>query len=214
MAEIIANEGGGKKGHGKQRAKKHSTHIDMTPMVDLMSLLITFFMLTTAFSKPKVMEIVLPEKIKDSTMIDSTKLPKERTLNIVLSGEDGIYWYIGKPEAEDEVHEWTKTDFSKDGIRKVILEKNIALYERVDSATQRVIKGEDKISTDSLQVILKQLRTADKLGPIILIKADSTTKYRSIVDIIDEMAICNVARYSIIDINEYEVRKVQTLQDK
>ncbi len=61
MAEIIANEGGGKK-KGKRRAKHHSTHIDMTPMVDLACLLLTFFMLTTAFSKPKVMEIVLPDK--------------------------------------------------------------------------------------------------------------------------------------------------------
>ena len=61
MAEIIANEGGGKK-KGKKRAKKFSTAIDMTPMVDVMCLLLTFFMLTTAFSKPKIMEIGLPEK--------------------------------------------------------------------------------------------------------------------------------------------------------
>jgi len=53
MAEIIANEGGGKKGHGKKRAKKNSTHIDMTPMVDLMSLLITFFMLRILFFRIK-----------------------------------------------------------------------------------------------------------------------------------------------------------------
>jgi hypothetical protein len=60
MAEIIQEEKGKKKG-----GKKHPPHIDMTPMVDLMCLLITFFMLTTAFSKAKVMEIVLPEKLKD-----------------------------------------------------------------------------------------------------------------------------------------------------
>ena len=65
MAEIIANEGGHGKKKGKARAKKHGTHIDMTPMVDLACLLLTFFMLTTAFSKPKVMEIVLPEKTNE-----------------------------------------------------------------------------------------------------------------------------------------------------
>ena len=63
MAEIIQEEKAG----GKKKAKKHAPHIDMTPMVDLMCLLITFFMLTTAFSKAKVMEINLPEKIKDPT---------------------------------------------------------------------------------------------------------------------------------------------------
>ena len=62
MAELIVEEKG-KKG-GKRRAKKHSTRIDMTPMVDLMCLLITFFMLTTAFNKPKVMVITMPEKDK------------------------------------------------------------------------------------------------------------------------------------------------------
>ena len=60
MAEIIQAEG--KKKGGKRKAKKFSTHIDMTPMVDLMCLLITFFMLTTAFAKPKAMEITMPEK--------------------------------------------------------------------------------------------------------------------------------------------------------
>lgn len=47
---------------GKKETKKGDARVDMTPMVDLMSLLITFFMLTAAFSKPKVMEIILPEK--------------------------------------------------------------------------------------------------------------------------------------------------------
>jgi len=51
-------------------------------MVDLMCLLLTFFMLTTAFSKPKVMEIILPEK-KDTKGID---IPKWRTVNIILDG--------------------------------------------------------------------------------------------------------------------------------
>lgn len=64
MAEIIQEEKG--KSGGKKRPKKHLPHIDMTPMVDLMMLLITFFMLTTAFTKSKVMEIVLPEKIRGS----------------------------------------------------------------------------------------------------------------------------------------------------
>ena len=60
MAHIVQEE---KKG-SKKRPKKGEAFVDMTPMVDLMSLLITFFMLTAAFSKPKVMEIILPEKIR------------------------------------------------------------------------------------------------------------------------------------------------------
>jgi biopolymer transport protein ExbD len=210
MAEIIANEGGGGKAHGKKRAKKHSTHIDMTPMVDLMSLLITFFMLTTAFSKPKIMEIVLPEK---DVVQDTSKGPEieaKRTLNLILSGDNKVYYYIGKPPMNDKdvtafASQFQKTDYGKDGIRKVVLKMNMLLYEKVDSATQNVITGKSKISQDSLLSLIKLYKKQDKKGPIVMIKADKETKYRNIVDVIDEMAICNVARYAIVDMNEYEL---------
>ncbi len=214
MAEIIANEGGGKKGHGKKRAKKHSTHIDMTPMVDLMSLLITFFMLTTAFSKPKIMEIVLP----DNSEVDTSKGPEieaKRTLNLILSGDDKVYYYVGKPPQNDKDVEATrvnlmKTDYSKDGIRKIVLKMNMLLYEKVDSATQEVITGKTKISQDSLLSLVKIYKKKDKRGPIVMIKSDKKAKYRNIVDVIDEMAICNVARYAIVDINEFELKLLET----
>jgi biopolymer transport protein ExbD len=61
MAQLNTDSGGGshKKG-GKVKAKKHSTTVDMTPMVDLAFLLLTFFVLTSTFSKPKTMEITFP----------------------------------------------------------------------------------------------------------------------------------------------------------
>ena len=211
MAEIIANEGGGKKGHGKLRAKKQSTHIDMTPMVDLMSLLITFFMLTLAFSKPKVMEIVLPEKEQEKKKDDDKgpEILSERTLNLLLTGDDKVYYYIGKPpmnqkDIDANPGRMIKTDYSKDGIRKVVLKMNLPLYEKVDSATQDVITGKSKISQDSLLALIKKYKKQDKVGPIVMIKSDKKAKYKNIVDVIDEMAICNVARYAIVDLNEYE----------
>jgi len=216
MAEIQENSGGGKKGHGKQRAKKHSTHIDMTPMVDLMSLLITFFMLTTAFSKPKVMEIVLPEKAPEE--VNKDKGPQAldtRILNLLLGGNDSIYYYIGKPPMNDEdvkkiSPNLMKSDYSKEGIRRVVLKMNMPLYERVDSATQKVVTGDLKISTDSLQSLVKEYKKYDNVGPIVMIKANEKAKYKNIVDVIDEMAICSVARYAFVDINIYEVKLLQT----
>ena len=66
MAEV--NTGGGGAGkHEKKRAKKSSTRIDMTPMVDLAFLLLTFFVLTSTFAKPKTMEINFPAKPEDDT---------------------------------------------------------------------------------------------------------------------------------------------------
>ncbi len=216
MAEIIANEGGGGKKHGKKRAKKHSTHIDMTPMVDLMSLLITFFMLTTAFSKPKIMEIVLPEKDQTEDTSKGPEIEAKRTLNILMTGNDQVFYYIGRPPMNDEEvvktqTKFKKTDYGKDGIRKIVLEMNMGLYEKVDSATQEVITGKTKISQDSLQAIIKNFKKKDKKGPIVMIKADKLAKYKNIVDVIDEMAICNVARYAIVDMNEYETKLLEAV---
>jgi biopolymer transport protein ExbD len=203
MAEIIQEEKGSK--GGKKRPKKHSTNIDMTPMVDLMCLLITFFMLTTAFSKPKVMEIVLPEKVKDTTKVKSPQVPAARTFNIILGKKDVIYWYIGIADPnKPPLPVIQKTDFSKDGIRKVLLEKNKDLFKKIYDLKEKVKKGELAISNDSLNNSIKKLKSADDVGPIVLIKADEDCKYKDFVDIIDEMAIANIARYAVVDLNTVE----------
>src|SRR3954464_13793637 len=97
MAEVQQQDSSGGGKHKKVRAKKNSTHIDMTPMVDLAFLLLTFFMLTTTFGKPKTMEITMP--IKDPTI---EPMPINNALTILLTDKDKIYWYFGefKPETQ------------------------------------------------------------------------------------------------------------------
>jgi len=204
MAEIIQEEKGAK--GGKKRPKKHSTNIDMTPMVDLMCLLITFFMLTTAFSKPKVMEIVLPEKNqKDSTKVKSPQVPAARTLNIILGKKAVVYWYIGIADPnKPPLPVLNKTDFSKDGIRKALLDKNKDLFKKIYELKEKFKKGELAITQDSLNNSIKKLKSADDVGPIVLIKATEDCKYKDFVDIIDEMAIANIARYAVVDMNSVE----------
>ncbi len=103
MAEI-SNQGGGKK-DGKVRSKKTSTRIDMTPMVDLAFLLLTFFVMTTTLNKPQTMEITMPEKPKNE---DKPPVVNEkRVLTLVLGQDDKIYWYLGITDPKVEV-----TDFS------------------------------------------------------------------------------------------------------
>jgi biopolymer transport protein ExbD len=205
MAEIIQED---KHKGGKKKPKKHSTHIDMTPMVDLMCLLITFFMLTTAFSKPKVMEIVLPEKIKKDEKVEPPKIADSRTLNIVLGPNDKVYWYPGKADAAAPVP-LQETNFSATGIRQVLLDRNRALFNKIEQFQQDVITGKLNIKQDSLKSAIRLLKKNDDTGPIVLIKFYSKAKYKNFVDIIDEMSIVGIARYIVTDINWIENNMVE-----
>ncbi len=205
MAEIIQAEG--KQKGGKKKAKKFSTHIDMTPMVDLMCLLITFFMLTTAFSKPKAMDITMPEK-KDDPNIKQPEISANRTLNVLISGNNQIYYYFGvaDPKKPSEIPQLIKTDYSKDGIRKVLLQRNKIVFKAVSALREKVLKGELVMADSTLTRQIKDLKKSDKNAPIVLIKADEKAKYKNLVDIIDEMAITTIANYAVVDITPTELQ--------
>ena len=203
MADIQVEE---KSKGGKKKPKKGDARVDMTPMVDLMSLLITFFMLTAAFSKPKVMEIVLPEKIKKNEKVEPPKIAESRTLNIILGPDDKVFWYPGK--ADPDVTVLQETDFSDQGIRQVLLDRNRALFRKIADFEDQVIRGEIEIKQDSLRNAISQLKKDDDTGPIVLIKAYKTARYKNFVDIIDEMSIVGIARYTFTDIDWIEDKLV------
>ncbi len=105
MAEAtIASAGSPKRG-----AHRISTRIDMTPMVDLAFLLITFFMLTTTFSRPGVMQLNMPDKG------GTQPVPESRTTVIMLDKHDRIFYYTGVKDPQ-----LVQTNFSAEGIRRVI----------------------------------------------------------------------------------------------
>lgn len=206
MAEIAEVEQ--KQKSGKKKFKKVPAHVDMTPMVDLMCILITFFMLTTAFTKPKIMEIILPEKIKKNENVDPPKIAKSRTLNIILGPENKVFWYPGIADDPKNPPPLQETDFSANGIRKVLLERNRALFKKVSAYNDDVISGKIEIPRDSVQSAIRQLKRDDDTGPIVLIKAYEKAKYKNFVDIIDEMSICDIARYTFVDISWLEIEMV------
>jgi len=118
MAEL--NTGGGGGGHkgGKVRSKKSSTRVDLTAMVDLAFLLITFFMLTTTLLKPKAMDLVMPDK--DDHTHDQLPVPATRTMTILLGANDKVEWFIGLPGDQPP----TTDNFGKDGLRKALVENS------------------------------------------------------------------------------------------
>ena len=120
MAQMDQSDSGGKHKGGK-RSKKISTRVDMTPMVDLAFLLVTFFMLTTTFNKPTVMDIKMPAKVKDEK--DLTDVKESLTMSVILGGGDTIWYYMGmKPELN-------LSTYAADGIRQVILDKKLSVEQ-------------------------------------------------------------------------------------
>ncbi|MCX6302828.1 MAG: biopolymer transporter ExbD [Bacteroidia bacterium] len=207
MAEIIQEEKG--KG-GKKRAKKVVPHIDMTPMVDLMCLLITFFMLANSLNKAKIMEIVLPDRLNDPNQ-EAPRISASRTQNIILGPENKIYTYPGtvKPEDFNNLPPLRETDFSATGIRQILLGWNKTLFKKIADFNQQVISGKIEISQDSVRGAISHLKKVDDTGPIVLIKAYKEANYGNFVDILDEMNICGIAVFMFVDITWYEEKMVE-----
>jgi biopolymer transport protein ExbD len=92
MAEL--NTGGGGEKGGKVRSKKQSTRVDLTAMVDLAFLLITFFMLTTSLSKPLAMDIAKPDK-DEKNKDNKLELRASQSMTILLGKNNKVAWYMG-----------------------------------------------------------------------------------------------------------------------
>ena len=181
MAEMQVADSGGKKKGGKVRAKKMSTRVDLTPMVDLGFLLITFFMLTTTLAKPQIMALVMPEK----DVPDPPPPVKEsKVMTLMLGSNDKVYWYEGVTDAKLD-----STDYAAEGLRKVILNKmdkvkaQWGLEDYEDFKTKEPRKG--SFTT-------------------VIIKPTKDSRYKNLVDALDEMKICNVRYYVILDMSKQE----------
>lgn len=118
MAEVQVQEKGGK--GGKVRSKKQSTRVDMTPMVDLGFLLITFFMFTTTFSKPNVMDLGLPAKPKpDAPKPPPTEIDLSNSISLIL-GKDNKVFYHQQDQTGLNDQTLMETSFDREGLRKVV----------------------------------------------------------------------------------------------
>ena len=150
MAELNTGDSG-KKG-GKVRSKKSNAKVDLTAMVDLAFLLITFFMLTTSLSKPQSMDLGLPDKEKDPLKKEEDiKVDQRRTMTIIMGDNDKIKWFHGLLEAPEPNGKPTDAVYGRNGLRKEIL-------NRVVSVPQ-VTGDKDK----GLIVIIKPSKTPKRL---------------------------------------------------
>lgn len=205
MAEIAEGGGGGHKG-GKKRAKKQSTRIDMTPMVDLAFLLLTFFVLTATFSKPKSMELTFP--VPPDNPIDQK--PIKNGITFLLSKDDRIFYYEGefKPTDSDKGPKTSLTElnFSQESLRKYLLEKNKGMQDQIRDLIVKHDKGQLPDTTFKRMV---RERKADKESYTYLIKTDDQATYKNVIDIIDELNYNVVGKYVMVDILKPELDLVK-----
>lgn len=203
MAEVNTDDGGGSGKHGKKRAKKSSTRIDMTPMVDLAFLLLTFFVLTSTFSKPKAMEISFPAPVDD----ESKNQKVNNALTFIMSKDNSIFYYAGEfypPNNKDGKPPTVlvKTDFSKDGLHKLLLDTHKPTIDAIHALENQYKKKE---IADTTLKRLSNLEKGKKEALTVLIKADDKATYKNVIDLIDELNVCLVGKYAVVDIMPTEL---------
>ena len=194
MAEVQQKDNGG----GKGKQKKMTIRVDFTPMVDMNMLLITFFMLCTSLSKPQTMEISMPSNDKSITEEDQTKVKASRAITLILGGDDRVFYYTGEPNYEDYTS-LKETTYEADGLRAMLMGRNAEIVAKIKAL--KAEKLEKKFSDEEYNkraIKIKDVNTA----PVVMIKATDDATYENLVDALDEMQICSISKYAIVDITE------------
>ena len=195
MAEVQAKDNGGKE-KGKQ--KKMTIRVDFTPMVDMNMLLITFFMLCTSLSKPQTMEISMPSNDK-VTEEEQNKVQASRAITVILGGDNQLFYYTGEPNYED-YNSLKETSYEADGLRELLLNRNREVVTEMNQLKKD--KAEHKLTEEQYDEKVKELRKNEKTSPIVMIKASDDASYKNLIDVLDEMQICNISKYAIVDMTE------------
>ena len=199
-----------KKKESKQ--KKMNTRVDFTPMVDMMMLLITFFMLCTTLSKPQAMQLTMPSNDKNVQDQDKSATKASHTITLMLAGKDKIYHIDGLPKYDDPTC-LKETTWGKDGIRKVLIshmtEEGIAPVAKIMLAKQKLDEKKIKYNMpdSTYQKELAEIKNGNLDGEkvpklTIIIKPLDTASYKNMVDALDEMQICSIGTYVIDKISE------------
>ena len=182
MAELDTSGGGHKKGPGVKKGKKLSTRVDLTPMVDLGFLLITFFIFTTTMSQPTALKLLLPDdKVKPE---EQNKAKESGALTILIGADNHIYYYEGqlKPDASNFL---SASYNGENSIRDVIMKKK---------AYVRSIAQDPNDPEHDL---------------VVVIKPSQYCTYKNVIDILDEMSINVVKKFALVDIFDTEEQLIK-----
>jgi biopolymer transport protein ExbD len=150
MAELQNQDNSGKR--PGIRSKKLSTRVDLTPMVDLGFLLITFFIFTTTMSEAHAFKITVPD---DKPVKDDTEAPESKTISLILQGDDVIHYYHGLNTAQTQ-----STNYSAAGLRAIIRQKMEEVKKKYGSDNGMIvlIKPTDAASYRNIIAVLDEMQ--------------------------------------------------------
>ena len=197
----------------ESKQKKMNVRVVFTPMVDMLMLLITFFMLCTSLSKPQTMELTMPSNDENTQEEQKNEAKASETVTLYVTADNKIYYGEGIPKYDDPT--WIKeTTWGSDGIRKVLrdhaTEQGIRPVQRIGLAVRELNmqrqKNPNQYPDSIYQKELSKLKAGNlKEGKIptltIVIKPTDNATYKNMVDALDEMQILNIGTYVIDKIN-------------
>ncbi|MFK7921439.1 MAG: ExbD/TolR family protein [Bacteroidia bacterium] len=171
MAEISnSSDKNGKRGSPSRRGKR-STRIDMTAMVDVAFLLLTFFVLTATINTEHVMEAILPPPCENNDC--GKQIDQKKILTFIMDENDKLYYYLGMPEEGN----LESTTYAANGLRSV-LQKHLNRYP------------------NRCDLIDKAKSCWD---PIFVVKASAKSRYGNLIDLMDELEIVQAPKYVFAD---------------
>ena len=201
----------------KSKQKKMTVRVDFTPMVDMLMLLITFFMLCTSLSKPSTMELTMPSNDKTQDDTKKNEATESHSITIYIADGDKMFYGNGKPEYDNanwlKPADWSNT---QKGIRYVLQHKQVGdpstgeavtvPYQDMEIAVKELNQKKqanpnaypDSIYQSEIAAIKSGMINGKKVSTMtVIIKPTDHASYRHLVDILDEMQISYIGTYVI-----------------
>ena len=206
------------------KQKKMDTRVNFTPMVDMMMLLITFFMLCTTLSKPQAMQLTMPSNDENMSKEDKSVTKASYTITLYLGANDKLYYVEGLPEY-DNAECLKETTWGKDGVRNLLIkhitEDGFSPVAKVMMAKKKLDEKKaqmgDKMSKEEYDKMLSDIRNGKNVDGeeiqtlTVIIKPMDVSSYDNMVQALDEMLVCSIGKYVIDKVNEDD-EKLLTLK--
>ncbi len=197
----------------KTKQKKKVVRVDFTPMVDMMMLLITFFMLCTSLIKPKSMEINMPSNKDDIKEEQQNKVKASEAITLIFDKDNKVYYYDGIPEM-GSLKEANYSD-KAGGLRQMLLKRNMVAIQKVKVARQKYnteAVGADAFKEKKLKKELddkiEEIR-GEKGVPNVIIKGTDEGSYENLISCLNEMQICDIGKYVIVPIDDFDKEMIE-----